>query len=78
MTRFDDELDYLCAWGRWRIGQALNEPVCRPGEPRGVDQRLPQRSLQKTTRSSVRRGPSRLRLVTDAGRPVGQSPRSIR
>jgi hypothetical protein len=24
---FNDELKYVCAWGRWRIGPALNEPI---------------------------------------------------
>ena len=27
MRSFDDELEFACAWGRWRIDQARNEPV---------------------------------------------------
>jgi hypothetical protein len=80
MTRFDDELDYVCAWGRWRIGQALNEPVLSwTGERRCLDHRVRQRLAQKTVRkTSATRGSARLRLVSDAGRLVGRGPGSVR
>ena len=67
MTRFDDELEYVCAWGRWRIDQARNEPVLpaerrhAPGPRQFVD--------AQRARSVLRRGRARLRLVT-AGSPA--------
>lgn len=58
MTRFDDELTYVCAWGRWRIGPALNEPMT----PR------PERRAPKHTRAAVARpGAQRARLRLVAG-----------
>ena len=27
MILLNEELKYACAWGRWRIGPALNEPL---------------------------------------------------
>ena len=66
MTRFDDQLDYVCAWGRWRIDQARNEAVL-PAE-----RRPPPRKPEAVhgTRNEVRRGRARLRLVA-AGAKAG-------
>ena len=69
MTRLDDELEYVCAWGRWRIDQARNEPVVgatperrndRPRE-RVLFMRLPAGTAKPA------RARARLRLVTDGG-----------
>jgi hypothetical protein len=60
---FNDELKYVCAWGRWRIGPALNEPVASADvhalEPR------PNAHGVAFTRRRLRRAP--LRLVAHAG-----------
>jgi len=66
MTRFDDELEYVCAWGRWRIDQARNEPTLDADAPAQAAPVHRVRVAQQ--RSGVRRGRARLRLV--AG-PVG-------
>jgi hypothetical protein len=60
MTRFDDELEYVCAWGRWRIDQARNEPVLHADAP--VDS-APHRDHVAQQRTGARRGRARLRLV---------------
>lgn len=72
MTRFDEELDYVCAWGRWRIGQALNEPTAGPGERHCLDARV--RGRHTHTHTATRLGSrvraascTRLRLVTVGG-----------
>jgi len=70
MTRFDEELDYVCAWGRWRIGQALNEPTAGPAERHGLGARVRGRHAHTATRlgSRVHSGNrARLRLVTVGG-----------
>ena len=68
MTRFDDELEYVCAWGRWRIDQARNEPVLP------VERRAPpaarERIVVHAARHPLRRGRARLRLVAAAGMPA--------
>lgn len=58
MTRLDDESQAACAWGRWRIGPALNETIPARSERRT---RNPERP-----RLAARR--ARLRLVADRGR----------
>jgi hypothetical protein len=70
MTRFDDELDYVCAWGRWRIGQARNEPTAGPAARHGPDARVRARCGPAVTRPAGRLRPAnraRLRLVTVGG-----------
>ena len=70
MTRFDDELDYVCAWGRWRIGQALNEPTAGPSERHCLDARVRGRHTHTAPRLGSRlrsANPTRLRLVTVGG-----------
>ena len=63
MTRFDDELEYVCAWGRWRIDQARNEPVLHASEPRPPAPAHRERERVAVKRVAVRRGRARLRLV---------------
>jgi hypothetical protein len=58
MTRLDDELHTACAGGRWRIGQALNEPMPVRGDR--------SKRLHPRARGTARH--ARLRLVTDGGR----------
>jgi len=65
MTRFDDELEYLCAWGRWRIGQARNDPVLQADAP--VDMAA-QRERVVQQRGVARLGRARLRLVAAPAR----------
>jgi hypothetical protein len=60
MTRLDDELQATCAWGRWRIGQALNEPMPVRSERRS--------RVQRHVRAIALR--ARLRLVTDRRDPT--------
>lgn len=61
MTRFTEELQYVCAWGRWRIGQALNEPVLAwGGERRVVEHRA---RLAGASPARKRRSRARLTLV---------------
>jgi len=62
MTRFDDELEYVCAWGRWRIDQARNEPELHEPAPRPVAPAHRERAAPQRTRT--RRGRARLRLVS--------------
>ena len=62
MTRFDDELEYVCAWGRWRIDQARNEPELHETVPRTVAPVLRERVAPQ--RAVTRRGRARLRLVS--------------
>ena len=75
MTLLNDELQYVCAWGRWRIGQALNEPVLAwSGERRLVEFRA--RARVAKVQRKVRAGRARLRLVAgtalcDATLPAG-------
>lgn len=60
-----DELDYVCAWGRWSIDQARNDAV----HPEAPQDSVPvHRERVTVPRSRVRRGRARLRLVD---RPVG-------
>ena len=71
MTHWNDELEYVCAWGRWRIGQALNEPVAaRDGEWRVVEHRTRtverQRAPNTVERPRAPKRPARLRLVVSA------------
>jgi len=63
MTGFDDELDHICAWGRWRSGDALNDATLVP-EP-GREPVRPRASTASPARP--RRGGRRLRLVADHG-----------
>jgi len=75
MKRFDDDPGHACAWGRWRIGQALNEPVLHaPGERCRVDHPLHERVQQPDRARAAARATSRLRLVSDAGGPVSRTP----
>jgi hypothetical protein len=67
MTRFDDELEYVCAWGRWRIDQARNDSVL-PAERRHAPP--PRERVVHGARKPLRRGRARLRLVAGAGRPA--------
>ena len=63
MTGFDDELDHICAWGRWRSGDALNDATLVPDPGReGVRPRVPTASLGARPRLT-----RRLRLVTGHG-----------
>ena len=67
MTRFDDELDYVCAWGRWRIDQARNDSVLpierrNPPAPRA-------RVIVHGAPNALRRGRARLRLVAAVATP---------
>jgi hypothetical protein len=58
MTLFNEELKYVCAWGRWRIGPALNEPLaCSERRRPAVRPRL------LAVAGSRHRGRARLRLV---------------
>jgi hypothetical protein len=63
MTHLDDELEYVCAWGRWRIDQARNEPIL--GSTAEERRPAPRRDAVAAQRpsSSMRRGRARLRLV---------------
>jgi hypothetical protein len=63
MTGFDDELDHICAWGRWRSGDALNDATLVP-DP-GREPVRPRVSTAWPARP--RRGSRRLRLVADRG-----------
>jgi hypothetical protein len=70
MRRFDDELQYACAWGRWRIDPARNDAALPPAsESRPIAPR--DRVVVHAARSTVRRGRARLRLV-GSGTPSGQ------
>jgi hypothetical protein len=64
MTRLDDELQAACAWGRWRIGQALNEPMPARTERRS--------HVHQHVRAMPPR--ARLRLVTNR-RDTSETPR---
>jgi len=78
MTRLDDELDYVCAWGRWRIGQARNEPTAAAaGERHCLDPRVRGRHAHTATRlgSTSSTGRARLRLVTVGGAVLSGSRR---
>lgn len=68
MTGFDDELDHVCAWGRWRSGEALNDAIVFP-DP-GPE---PVRPHEPTTWTGVARAGRgrRLRLVSDHGATTG-------
>ena len=62
MTLLNDELQYVCAWGRWRIGQALNEPILSwTGERRVIEYRARAHGAKPQRRA--RRSRARLRLV---------------
>jgi hypothetical protein len=65
MTGFDDELDHICAWGRWRSGDALNDATLVP-DP-GREPLRPRVSPVGPAGARPRRGSRRLRLVTDHG-----------
>jgi hypothetical protein len=77
MTRLDD--DGACAWGRWRITCALNEPVL------GGEHSACALTVAPRDRSTAADGPAarcaparrapRLRLVTDARPPDGDAER---
>jgi hypothetical protein len=62
MTLFDDELGYLCAWGRWRIDQARNEPVL-PASERARAETGHQVVVHPAGPAHRRRARARLRLV---------------
>ena len=64
MTGFDDELDHVCAWGRWHSGAALNDATAVP-DP-GREPVRPREATTWTAGARARRG-RRLRLVTDHG-----------
>jgi hypothetical protein len=64
MTGFDDELDHVCAWGRWHSGDALNDATAVP-DP-GREPVRPREATTWTAGARARRG-RRLRLVTDHG-----------
>lgn len=66
MTPFDGELEHVCAWGRWRIGTARNEPVL--DAEREVD-RVPARPARLVVPGALR-GRARLRLVVTPGAGV--------
>jgi hypothetical protein len=74
MTHCDDELEYVCAWGRWRIDQARNEPVLGAAPEDGRP--APRRDAVAVHRpsSSMRRGRARLRLVRDGSVPLALVP----
>jgi hypothetical protein len=63
MTLFNDELEYACAWGRWRIGPALNEPIgagaVHPFAPRALAHgaSAPRRRLRRARLRLVRSTP---------------------
>ena len=73
MTHFDDELEYVCAWGRWRIDQARNEPTLESA----ADERRPARRdgvpAQRPS-APTGRGRGRLRLVADGSVPLALVP----
>ena len=74
MTGFDDELDHVCAWGRWHSGDALNDATVVPDPGR---ERVPsQAATTRVADARARRG-RRLRLVTDHGAATS-SPRPVR
>ena len=58
MILFNEELEYACAWGRWRIGPALNEPL-----PCNERRLATQRPLAQRLSGERRRSHARLRLV---------------
>jgi hypothetical protein len=61
MILINEELKYACAWGRWRIGPALNEPLpC-------TERRLPRRPLRAA--GPRRRSRARLQLVSTQREP---------
>jgi len=69
MTGFDDELDHVCAWGRWRSGDALNDATLAPDPGRDPGRpRVPSGAAVPLARRS--RGTRRLRLVADRGAPT--------
>ena len=73
MTHFDDELEYVCAWGRWRIDQARNEPTLEST----AEERSPARRdgvAAHRPSASTRRGRARLRLVADGPAPLALVP----
>jgi hypothetical protein len=69
MTRLDDELEYVCAWGRWRIDQARNEPVVAATPERRSDRPSNRVLFTRLPASTAKpaRAVARLRLVADAG-----------
>jgi len=66
MTGFDDELEHVCAWGRWSSGAARNDATMVADGP--GERSLP-RVRSTTADPSPRRvhGCRRLRLVADSG-----------
>ena len=64
MTGFDDELDHVCAWGRWHSGDALNDATVVP-DP-GREPVRPRTATTAPAGARARRA-RRLRLVTDHG-----------
>ena len=64
MTGFNDELDHVCAWGRWHSGDALNDATVVPDPGR---ERLPPRPMTPGVADARARRGRRLRLVTDHG-----------
>jgi len=64
MTGFDDELDHVCAWGRWHSGDALNDATVVPDS--GREPAPPRTATTAPAGARVRRA-RRLRLVTDHG-----------
>ena len=68
MSHGDDDREYVCAWGRWRIGPARNEPMAHaPGEA-AAEAPPVEHALERPMRLRPRRGRARLRLV---GLPAG-------
>ena len=64
MTGFDDELDHVCAWGRWHSGDALNDATVVPDS--GHETVRPRAVTTVPAGARARHG-RRLRLVTDHG-----------
>jgi hypothetical protein len=65
-----DELDHVCAWGRWSSGEALNDAMLEPGG--GRDETRVARWTPGAASGLRGRNTRRLRLVADAG------PRGVR
>ena len=63
MTLFDDEPAYLCAWGRWRIDQARNEPVLPATERARAEASRHEWAVHPGAPARNRRARARLRLV---------------
>jgi hypothetical protein len=67
MIRILNDLKTICAWGRWRVGRARNEPrLSLSLERRGL--RVAAQSTSAAKVDKLRRTRARLRLVSSLSR----------